>query len=325
MARIVIGVVLTVMGIAHAQQVTVIPRAPAPLTAGVVYGGQPYNDVVPSGPLPFQGSVYTSSPFTPGSIQGAQAMMYWNVATPATLLMPEVRLDVSFSGMVSSHIGPSVAALGTNDLLFDVSATTPRNAILEINLTGYFVGASQWPTWEVDVGDDGSTEAYFGNGATTVPLQLGTQPVPIRVRCAVAIGTPNPTWPTLATMYGNLEMKLTPDNHIHISEVVATCGVGTLECREAFDHDGVVFRDIGGMPLKVLVLGMQAAPVPFWTGVSTCVLWPATDVLIGPISTLDLPIPAIVRPFQFYAQSVYAWNWFGPQASASQALRITAY
>lgn len=325
MERIVIGIVLASASAVSAQSVSVATRAPAPLTASAFYGGQPFNEVTPAGPLPWQGSVHASSPNVFGSIQGAQASTHWTVRTPNTLLRPEVHIDVGFAGNITSNIGPAAAAVGPNDLIFDVTATAPRSAFLDIELTGSFTGASQWPVWEVDVGDDGTIDAYFGNGVASLAMQLDTSPVPIRVRCAAGVGTPNPVWLNSAGMHGNLEMRMTPDNHVLIDEVAAECGSSTLECREAFAHDGVVFNDAGAPPVKVLVLGTQPAPFVFNSAISTCVLWPSPDVLLAQIGTLDLPIPANVRPFQFYAQSVYLGNWFGTTVYSSQALRISAY
>lgn len=103
MERIVAAVVLAA-SVATAQHVTVAARAPTSLTAGVVYGGQPYNHVVPLGALPAQGHVVASSPYVPGSIQGASAYMHWHVQTPTVLLTPDVRITAGFTGSANSHI-----------------------------------------------------------------------------------------------------------------------------------------------------------------------------------------------------------------------------
>lgn len=324
MERIAIGIILAASA-ATGQDVTIAVTAPAPLAAGVVYGTVPYTSSAPAGPQSWQGHVTAASPTVMGSTQGASAHMHWMMHLPHVLLAPEARITMGFQGGVWSNAGPAIASIGPNELRFDIGVATPRDAFLEIDLTASLVGATQWPTWEVDVGDDGIVDAHIGNGAATIPVQIGANPLPVVVRCAATVGAPNPTWQTHANMLGNLEMKLTADNHVSIDEVVAGCGVGTLECRQAFAHDGVILRDIGGTSIKVLVLGTQPAPLPFSTGVSTCLLWPSADIVLGPITTLDLPIPPAVRPFMFYAQSLYYWNFFGPQVSASQALRIWAH
>lgn len=325
MERIVIGIVLASASVVTAQNVSVVPRAPAPLTASVIYGGQPFNQVMPSGPLYWNAYLGASTPYVFGSVLGAHASMHWTTYTPNTLLRPEFDVNVGFNGNLTSHIGPATATLGPNEMIFDVSATTQRDAFLDIELTGSFTGASQWPVWEVDVGDNGTADAYLGNGVASVPMQLGPLPVPIVVRCAVGIGAPNSVYATSAFMHGNLEMRLTADNNLIIDEVAAGCGGGILECRQAFAHDGVVFNDAGGSSVKVLVLGTQPTPFVFTNAISTCVLWPSPDVVLAQIGTLDLPIPATVRPFQFYAQSVYLGSWFGPNVYSSQALRISAF
>ncbi|MEZ6035846.1 MAG: hypothetical protein R3F29_00095 [Planctomycetota bacterium] len=323
---VVLGAVLALAGSASAQHVIVAQRADTPLVASTIVGGVPYANVLAAGPLPSEGTLLVASPQSPANPLLGRAWFHWSVIPSWTVQLEEWWVDCSFSGQLNTAGGAALASLGDHELVFDVTAVAPRKVFVDVDVTGNVAGASQPPVWEVDVGDDGVVDAQLGGGHVQVPLQLGATAVPIRLRCNVAIGTPNPTSPTQASMSGSVSMRIRPDNDLAVQQVAAGCGGGALDCEAVFASNGVQMTCVNTGPLTVLVLGTQSQPWTFTDWFGTCEVVPSFDVLLTPVGALSVPIPASVRPFTFYAQALYLAFWYSDQTiGVTPAQQISAW
>ncbi|MFY9344802.1 MAG: hypothetical protein WAT39_20080 [Planctomycetota bacterium] len=222
------------------------------------------------------------------------ATLQWNVfATPSV-----AAVHLGEHGWVTTP--NSTANVGPVQLLVRFAATAPTTVAISILQQSEITGGTPAPTAALDLGNDGSIDwpfvPWYGVGLPTVPL--GPQPFDIRVLLDTAIPAPGQS----ATY---LQLEARPVNSLAVTPTVASCPFPNVELTWAptFADRGIDLQPPS--LLSALVIGFQPQPALFPTLGTTCVLWPAPDVVLALFGApLHVPLPAAVRPATLQAQAV---------------------
>lgn len=253
----------------------------------------------------------------PGPITG-QSFVRASVGVPAD----EARVEVSWAVMppLSDDVftfdyaieastwsaNPASAVVNGHEVLLMLQAPTQRDVFLFGSLDLLITTGVTAPFFEVDIGDDGVVEMAIGNVGPASALTIGPQPLPVRIRCSGSVAT---TGFPESLFRVDCQLRVVPDNSLEVTELYPGCGE-QLQVVPAFSHDGVRLVAGNSAPpiyLAVLSTNLQPILLPVSVPVPTCILMPAPDaVLVLPPAPggIDLPIPAGVRPFVFFAQAV---------------------
>ena len=218
------------------------------------------------------------------------------------------RLSIEQSLLITNPSGQPAFAAASMDLRFDISATAPTN--VQVELVVQFIGSpgAPLPTVTIDVGDDGSVEHQgVGPGLPLPFVSAGPVAFPVRVKTATQLaGSGHSTL--------SLDLTVRPAQPPLVTPQVSGCADdkvgGNLVAVPDFDG-GLVFA-IAPAPwfTPVLVLGLGVQPILLPSVLSPCLLLPSTDILLpfpfapSGYPSLDLELPAAVRPVTFWAQAV---------------------
>ena len=129
---------------------------------------------------------------------------------------------------------------------------------------------------------------------------------------------------------GGIAVNAKPRNNLLISDVAYGCVVpgssDTIAAAPVFQGQGVA---IGSLQFinhpQVVVFGWNTQPLLLPSnGTQPCLLVPTPDVLIASFSMqqFSIPLPAAIRPFQFWCQTVHL---VGNHLRPSNCIRVSAY
>ena len=268
---------------------TVVPSiaAATPLPCNLVVGAQTTNQTVPVGPLPNVGGV--------AAVGGAGlapefARVNWVAGAGSTDATFRLSLSTQVQNGSVAHAGPgeivvTFAGAGT--------AALPARFELSVNLVGI-----QPVQLAVDTGNNGTWDWQYGMTPLvgTTP-DLVAQPLQFRVGYDLTAVLPG-------SAQVDLELRLVPDA-ITVVPMAVDCGIANtyavgalwdtrfadLELRAGWSAWHVV--GISSQPQLLLSsLTLTAAP---------CLVVPSLDLVLR-TGTLNLPMPAAVRPITLYAQ-----------------------
>ncbi|MFK7740780.1 MAG: hypothetical protein AB8H80_10690 [Planctomycetota bacterium] len=278
-----------------AQQVTATAAWLAPVDLTVVDGSLSESQQYPAGPLVGQ---QQRSVAQGGSI----SRVNWVVGPSAQ--DDEIYLGYGIQGAAGQQ-STATAMIGLHEVLFTLTAPSPRAVLFESSLPASASGNASLPLFEVDFGNDGSIERT-ATGLNQAPASATIGPVPyeVRVRCQA---TAQHVGGSLSSFVADFALTVRPDNNLSIQRNVLGCSQ-TFSVTPAFSYDGfrmhVNYTAPGGV---WAVVGFGLQPVLLPSSLPNCVLLPRPDVVLplpAPAGGIDVPIPPSLRPLTLYAQAV---------------------
>ena len=278
-----------------AQSVGVTLEALAPASIQVMNGTTSNTSTWPTGPMGSYGSFYAN---LPGGA-GGSVSWYSSAQSYATFVSLEHAIG-------NNGLQPNFACqMGPHELLVEFSSAIPRTATLQLTRLLAVTSGAPAPTVQVDFDNDGVIDI---NNLSTLPVQprsvsFGPQPLQVRLIIDAALGAQ-------AGLHNHLFLTVFPDNDLTISTPVSGCAPYSPPpppfLQQSFDNRGVdiLSGHAGGYP-SVIVLGWTAQPALLsMHGAMPCLLLPSPNVVIVAPNTLNLPLPASIRPATFFAQGV---------------------
>jgi hypothetical protein len=305
-----------------AQSLTIMTASLAPMVANAQVAGAQVTDSRPVGPLPanFLLSAYVAS--SAGDAAASFGM----------LVMPSQQsVSVRGSAFAVSSSPPSAATTNLIDVLVLVQATSPVMAFLQVDRTLVASAGVAVPVQRIDVGNDGSFEISetTPSSASVANIALGPVAVPVRVLMQVAASGAQ-------QVVTNMTLRFIADNHLAILPQGFGCSGYPFAVEPSFVGTGIRVSQDSSHPslfndLVVAVLGIGVQPILLPSAFPGCLLVPTPQVLalIPPAASLQVPLPAAVRPISFWAQGVVLWgsghsSW-GGDLLTTMAYRVDAY
>jgi len=274
-------------------QVQTTVSALTPLTFTVADGANTSTQTRPAGPLSPFGAAGAAlpAPTGPSPSSGVQ----WSVGLTSTWLLHSL-----------NNPGPSpsvTASAGAHEFLVEFTSTSAKAVFIRIGRDLDLAAGATAPTISLDLDNDGTIDVADLSPASieTRAAVLGTQPTQVRIVVQASLGlaayAQDFTWVTLE-----------PDNGLEINQVVNGCAALSPPppptVLPSFQNTGVDL--ISQFQTGVVVLGVQPQPLllsTFSYNGLPCLLLPRVDSSLAFSGAMNLPIPASVRPFTFYAQS----------------------
>lgn len=290
---------LSLAGIATAQQVTMTARTDVPAVLQVAQAGLNETKTLSFGATTSSASEVTRIIPTPtGTIPFRMSLASARWIPTETGFGTEVGGSYNFTNTV---FGPGGSATTSyHELVIELTAPSPREIKLEFSITFNATFGTPVPSMTVDVFDDGVYDTR------TLFLSVGPQPTPIRVRCQ---GMASTLTESFARGSAQLNLSVTAQNNVSITSIVSGCGA-ISQLSQSFAHDGVELRSPFGLMPKLAVLGLASQPILLpntrigapWP----CLLLPRPDaiLMIQPGTGYSLPIPASIRPIQLNIQTI---------------------
>lgn len=302
-----------VFAVASPGQINVSVATAAPISVTSTSGGATSSQSLPAGAL---GA--TSYITTIGATGQAWASFAHSVYTGPMWAGVSV-----FTQAVVGNGGTSADA-GSHTLLIQFQTNTPTAIELEVLFDDNSQAGSPLPRANVDIGNDGQID-YF-NGQLATPglgvINIGPQPLTIAVHVDASLSQQG-------YAEAGLTINVRPYNSLWIQEVALGCaggGSADLGVAPIFADRGVT---VGALQFQnypqVMVFGFSAQPVLLPSnGSLPCLLVPSPDITIASFSSqqLSIPLPATVRPIQFWCQSVFL---AGTQLHPTNCVSISAF
>lgn len=284
-----------VLPLLPAQQATLIVSNPSPVVLSSDVGGQSAAVSLPANSTgPVQSLSHNSPP--PVLPTSVRADFDWTSEANRLGASLVLRQAVSVYGP-----GPANGHVAAPDILLQLQASAPLFVNLELaRAVDATAPGGNLAVWRIDVGDDGSFEATEASpGTVTVPVQLTTQP--LRIRVASVMGR---------TGGGNLEVvtRVTarPQTNLSILPAITGCGSTRLQALPTLQSGGIDLSFDSLQPVAA-VLGIGTNPTLVPSPLSTaCLLLPRLDavLLLLPSQSFQLVVPPALRPLMVFAQGV---------------------
>ncbi len=283
-----------------------------PITAQVAVNAQAQSQVVPSGAVAAgMGAGLSLQQQLATAAGSASTSLILSHETTPTGVLVELWQRATTVGA-----GPVSASLSTGVFVLQISNPTSVAAQLELSrvLTGSNSAAA---SFVVDVGNDGSVEFTDSSPSPVVSLALTIGPTPLAVRIQSQL-----TSSLAGTVDCQLQLLVSPTAGISTSTAVLGCDpLHIQQLLPTFAGD-LQIRSFETVPIvapEVVVLGLGLQPVllaPLSSTSLPCLLLPSPDLVafLPPGQTLDLPLPAAVRPISLWVQGV-VWYATGLQTT----------
>ena len=285
-----------ITGLVHAQSVAVTLAAVNTATLRADVGGQAVTQVVPAGPLANSGLLRAEQLLPPTGIAFSQFDWASSVSTT------EVRSTFLYIAGVTAP-PPSFADTTVLDVLMTVNMPASGAVLVELTNATHATNGSLVAVRRVDVGNDGSFEMTETSPPIVLlgPIAAGTS-LPVRVQLQAAQNAEG-------TVSAATTIRVVPSNDLVIGGgIPAGCAADELALQPSFVGRGIALRSLPVLPgdLAVAVLGTTVQPLSLPPLALPCLLLPAPDVtfVLLPHVTVDVPLPAAVRPIGFWAQAV---------------------
>jgi hypothetical protein len=197
------------------------------------------------------------------------------------------------------NVPGGTATKAPSDVVFTVQGLGARPVAVAVVRTITLTGTSQLPLFEVDIGDDGTTEVTATQaGPPSHARMLGPQPLRIRIRTGASVTQ-------VGSQLLHYAIRVVPDNGITLALLGGGCGGALVAPQQSFQHEGLEF--FGPMTPAILVLGLAGQPQPLPGAASLpCLLVPRPDLLtvVVPFEPFVLDLPPAVRPLIVWGQTV---------------------
>ncbi len=282
------------------QSPTVTVSAANPLVVLVSTATGGVQSTLPAGPLVSGGSLVASLPGPGFSWAGVS----WQAAADdhQASFWLEATIDAATApSTFAGHVGP-------NEFLLQCTASGPAPARLFASRQGNLVPGAPWPTVQVDFGNDGTIDiADLGfPGVNRFEPAFGVQPILVRIVIDASLLGPgrSQTW---------VSVDLLPENNVTLATVAIGCSASgwPLVLYPSFTDRAIdIFLWPGTTFLAdptVFVVGLSQQPLLLpampW---APCLLVPSPDILLVPppgAADLHIPLPAVLRPVEFWVQS----------------------
>jgi len=289
--RIIATLLLTCAGSA---QISVSLGALAPVTVTASEPGTTNSNSLPVGPLPGYVDLGTSVPT-------ASASYGHSYFTPFN------RVDCAFGLNAFVAQQSSSAVVGPIDVLLVFQATTATPVRLSVAFDNLLTTpGTAVPTATVDVGNDGIVDFINGVQSSFLPpLVVGPQPLNLRVQLHSAVLQPGHAWATLG-------ITLEPSNQVGVSPAAIGCAgwLAGFGVTPTFIDQGIRVGAVNLSPTPpqlpiFVVFGFNVQPLLLPTfGTAPCLFVPTPDVIVPLAGTIDIGLPAAVRPVTFWVQGV---------------------
>ena len=214
------------------------------------------------------------------------------------------------------------ASAGSHDLVVEFVATAP--APIQLELSQHFEGTvgATVPNVMIDIGNDGTFDVGYTSSFTLAFTQytLGTLPFEVRVRYggAAAAG---------ASLLTTTTVRAAPRNDLWLTSVAEGC-FGSSTVLPVFADRGIAAL-ASAPPVNapsVLALGLASQPLVLPTPFAgaPCLLLPRPDLTLPfwGTTSIEIPLPAAVRPTQLWLQRVLLAN---SQLVTDDAFWVQAY
>lgn len=284
------------IGTASAQDPSFTLSVVTPATLSAQVGTVVDTVVWPAGAISssFPGGWVQAAPGTPG----VSATIDWYVSTDAGAL----QFALEAAALVATNGAASVG-----DVQLQLLLDNPTQVPLELRLARSFAASagSTVPSLRIDVGADGSFELTEADAEaqSVVFLAGGTWPRPVRFQLSASAQS-------FEVMRSRLSLTVVPQA-TSVLPIAQGCSTADFQVLPRFDGSlGYAIDPLhAGLSAAVFGLGQQ----PLYLGNQTsggvvlpCLLLPTPDVIayIPTAGMQLLPLPPVVRPVVFRAQSV---------------------
>ena len=285
--------VTTIQALAAAQSVSISLNTVTPVTLQANANSQLATQVIPAGPIPANGGILVATPYVPGNNAGS--WLRWESGSSSL----GATASIQWIGEVDAP-APAFADSSMCDVLVTVTTSAPVVVNLEILRSQVLPLGSTVTANSIDVGNDGLWE---GGGSYSLfgPISVGAS-LQILVRMHASLAANGNLWLTNT-------IRVLPVNDILVGNLgSSSCNGNQLEVGPSFFGRGIGLRSepFWSGDFAIAVLGTSIQPVIVSTGLGSCLLLPAVDVLVPLPSqqVVDLALPAAVRPVGFWAQGV---------------------
>lgn len=280
-------------GVLAAQSVSVSLESLTGISLSRTDGGGLAQAQLPAGPVAAWGGIST------GPFMSALASVGWNSSsTPhdATVWLAQ---DLLAGGAGSS------AQASAHEFLVTFTANGTAPSVLRITRYSNLTAGTTYPGISIDIGNTGNALPIGANPISAAMPALGAQSLEVRVVFDAAMVTNG-------AVYSQLDFELLPDNQLAFVPSATSCiwpGPVTLGLAPSFVQRGVEITAPITQGPSVLVIGWSASPFLLPTTVPLpCLVVPSPDVLLlvppNVVVSLQVPLPAAVRPATFHAQVV---------------------
>lgn len=296
--RIVLpSILLAACGPLLAQSVTTSLSAPVPLTIQVADAGASESATLPAGPLLPTSNMLVALPGTTNGVD-----VSWSAASSAVM----ARTILTYQLTNTTGTGAFQAHAGQHEFVIEFQSATAVTVDLQISRQAMLTAGAAFPLVKIDYGADGVVDvASLPIGLTTEPFQqVGPQPLRVRVLVEadlVGVGSSTTILAIVATPRNDL-LLTTP-----VQGCLATFPPPLPPVAPAFAGTGVLLTvPQDAFQPSVFVLGFGAQPLLLGSiSGNPCILLPTPDVVFfEPTGQALLPLPASVRPVQFFVQGV---------------------
>jgi hypothetical protein len=279
-----------------AQNVSVSVAAAVPLSVQVTDGSVSLQSSMAAGPLAPSGVL---SATLPGPVV-VTAFSRWNAASSGGGVLVGVDNLIDVGGASPALVGRA----GPNEFVIQFTASAPTPARLYVGRYSQVPSGAAWPTVQIDFDNDGSIDIadLAGQQSRSVPT-FGVQPLLVRIRMDASLSG-------LGQSYTDVVVELAPDNDLTAVPVAIGCSASgwPLALQPVFVDRGLDLLVWPSTYPTVFVLGLSLQPVLLpsmpW---GPCLLVPSPDILLVPppgATWLHVPLPAALRPVQFWVQAV---------------------
>lgn len=275
-----------------AAQVAVTLTALTPITTTATEGLVTATNTQPAGPL--ANAYMEVSSTIPGT--GTTAMF------ESSAEVTTIEAYCSIGAGCSNNTASAVTSCNTVEVLANFTAAVPTRVRLAVEFDSALSPGATVPLAAVDVDNNGSLD--YVNGTQTgffQPRIIGPLGWQFRVILDADLWQPGQN-------LTNVRIILLPDNDVLVDDAVVGCGGPGPFVRPSFLDRGVTVQNLSGAVVpRVYVFGLQTQPVLLPT-ITTfpCLLLPRPDVVLvtGSYSSLEIPLPANVRPVTIWIQGV---------------------
>lgn len=275
--------------LAPAQSVAVAISTLTPVTLQATLFAQQNQTSQAPGPLPQSGWLVAEVP--QHTFYGAE-ISWSRVATPTLS-------EAMLSARCSVGVAGATATTGQTEFLVELTGSVPGiPGFVDLLRTDTLLPGSQYPLVAVDIDNDGTIDFNSAPASFTFPVVFGTTPKRLRVVMSAQLSGPG-----LAG--SELRVRARPDNALTITQNAAGCP-NWLVVTPVFAQRGLqlVPDMLGGIDVYVVGLSQQPLLMPPQNGLP-CLLVPSPDiVLLDTTGSLDIPLPATLRPITFHVQVV---------------------